>query len=183
MAFHRYKGRLVYRGDDTRDQDGCHVVSDPLEPSTNPRALVALNLAVFFRMMHGHVLSISDAIQAFLQAPLLEETWVVLGEELWFPHWFDRYPKGAKLCVRLWKSLYGHPLAGKLWQNYLTEKLAALNAVEVEGFPSNYLIQYGSKWSLFNVYVDDLTLSGDESLHQQFWDDFRRYINIEEVIV
>ena len=61
--------------------------------------------------------------------------------------------------------------------------MAALNAVEVEGFPSNYFIQYGSKWSLFNVYVDDLTLSGDESLHQQFWDDFRRYINIEEVIV
>ena len=130
-------------------------------------------------MIHKHAISLADAIQAFLQAPLLEETWVILGEELWLPHWFDMYPKGTKLCVKLCKSLYGHPLAGKLWQNYLNEKLAALNAVEIEGFPSNYLIQYGSKLLLLDVYVDDLTLSGDESLHQQFWNDLRRYINIE----
>ena len=34
-SFHRYKGRIVYRGDDIRDQDGCQVVFDPLETSTN----------------------------------------------------------------------------------------------------------------------------------------------------
>ena len=113
-SFHRYRGRIVYRGDDIRGQDGCQVVFDPLETSTNPTALVALNITLFFGMMQGNCTSLSDTIQAFLQVPLPEETWVVRGKELWFPEWFKIYPKGTRLCVRLLKSLYGHPLAGKL---------------------------------------------------------------------
>ena len=32
---------------------------------------------------------------------------------------------------------------------------------------------------LLNIYVDDLTLSGDSTLHQSFWQEMRRHINIE----
>ena len=179
ISCHKYKGRIVYRGDDIRDAEGAQVVFDPIETSTNPTALIALNLTLFFGMMKGNTLSLADAVQAFLQAPLLEETWVVLGEELWLPHWFDIYPKGTRLCVKLLKSLYGHPMAGKLWQSYLDERLLAMNAIQLEGFPSNYLTQRGSKMLLLNVYVDDLTLSGDSSLHRQFWEELHRHINIE----
>ena len=77
----------------------------------------------------------------------------MLGEELWLPEWFEIYPKGTRLCVRLLKSLYGYPLAGKLWQSYLDQRLAAMNAVELEGFPSNYSIQVGSKMLLLNIYM------------------------------
>ena len=101
------------------------------------------------------------------------------GEELWLPEWFEIYPKGTRLCVRLLKSLYGHPLAGKLWQSYLDQRLAAMNVVELEGFPSNYFIQAGSKMLLLNIYVDDLTLSGDSTLHQTFLEEMRKHINIE----
>ena len=75
--------------------------------------------------------------------------------------------------------IYGHPLAGKLWQNFLIEKLAILGAVELEGSSSSFLIQYGDKTLVLNIYVDDLTLAGDESLHQQFWNDLREHITIE----
>ena len=93
---------------------------------TNPTALVALNITLFFGMMQGNCTSLADAaIQAFLQAPLPEETWVVLGEELWLPEWFKIYPKRTRLCVRLLRSLYGHPLAGKLWQTYLDKKIGS----------------------------------------------------------
>jgi hypothetical protein len=72
------------------------------------------------------------------------------------------------------KSLYGHPLAGKLWQEYLNSRLKALNAVELEGFPSNFIIpRKGNKHLLLNVYVDDLTVSGETSLHEEFWRDLR----------
>ena len=70
-------------------------------------------------------------------------------------------------------------MAGKLWQSYLDERLLAMNAIQLEGFPSNYLIQRGSKMLLLNVYVDDLTLSGDSSLHRQFWEELHKHINIE----
>ena len=130
-------------------------------------------------MMQNNSTSLADAIQAFLQAPLPEETWVVLGEELWLAEWFKTYPRGTRLCVRLLKSLYGHPLAGKLWQSYLDQRLAALNAVELEGLPSTYFIQVGSKMLLLNTYVHDLTLSGDSTLHKSFWEEMRKHINIE----
>ena len=159
VSLHKYKGRIAYRGDDIRDQDGCQVVFDPVETCTNPTALVALNITLFYGMMQNNSTSLADAIQAFLQAPLPEETWVVLGEELWLPE------RSTRPCVRLLKSLYGHPLAGKLWQSYLDERLAAMNAVELEGYPSNYFVQVGSKMLLLNLYVDDLTLSGDATLH------------------
>ena len=114
VSLHKYKGRIVYRGDDIPDQDGYQVVFVPIETSTNPTALVALNITSFYGMLQNNSASLADAIQAFLQAPLPEETWVVLGEELWLPEWFKVHPKGSRLCVRLLKSLYGHPLAGKL---------------------------------------------------------------------
>ena len=82
ISCHKYKGRIVYRGDDIRDAEGTQVVFDPIETSANPTALIALNLTLFFGMMKGNTLSLADAVQVFLQAPLLEETWVVLGEEL-----------------------------------------------------------------------------------------------------
>ena len=171
ISLQKYKGRIVYRGDDIRDQDGCQVVFDPLETSTNPTALVALNITTARHLQMPFKLSSGRHC--------LRETWVVLGEELWLPEWFEIYPKGTRLCVRLLKSLYGHPLAGKLWQSYLDQRLAAMNAVELEGFPSNYFIQVGSKMLLLNIYVDDLTLSGDSTLHQTFWEEMRKHINIE----
>ena len=51
-----------------------------------------------------------------------------------------------------------------------------MNAVELEGYPSNYFVQVGSKMLLLNLYVDDLTylemrrcilpLAGDAETHQ-----------------
>ena len=32
---------------------------------------------------------------------------------------------------------------------------------------------------LLNIYVDDLTLSGDSTLRQTFWEEMRKHINIE----
>ena len=54
-----------------------------------------------------------------------------------------------------------------------------MNAVELEGDPSNYFVQVGSNMFLLNMYVDDLTLSGDATLHRAFWQEMRKHINIE----
>ena len=55
----------MYRGDDIRGQDGCQVVFDPLETSTNPTALVALNITLFFGMMQGNCTSLSGHHPSF----------------------------------------------------------------------------------------------------------------------
>ena len=55
-----------------------------------------------------------------------------------------------------------------------------MNAVELEGFPSNFTIpRKDNKRLLLNIYVDDLTVSGDRTLHAEFWRELRTMIKIE----
>ena len=69
-------------------------------------------------------------MQAFSQAPTEEETWVIVPYELWLEEWKAKYRKDVKLVVRLLRSLYGHPLAGKLWQAFLSDKLRQIGGIE-----------------------------------------------------
>ena len=108
------------------------------DTATTPTALTALNLALFFGSCEHNSISLSDAVQAFLQAPLEEETWVLVPYELWLDSWKHQYSRGTKLVVRLLKSLYGHPLAGKLWQQYLADRLTRMGGVESALYPSNW---------------------------------------------
>ncbi|CAE7223108.1 unnamed protein product [Symbiodinium natans] len=179
---HKFKGRIVYRGDCIFDQFGNHVLFEDV--ATTPTSLVALNIALFFGCQDGNAVSLADAIQAFLQADLAEagepDTWVILPEELWLDTWHKAYPSGSKLVVRLKRSLYGHPLAGKLWQKHLASVLTSFGGIEMDLFPSNFIFQMGSHTLLLNVYVDDLTLSGAKHLHAQFWKRLRAHIKLED---
>ena len=174
---HKYKGRIVYRGDLIRNESDELVLY--ADTATTPTALVALNLALFFGACEHNSISLSDAVQAFLQAPLEEETWVLVPFELWLDNWKTQYPKGSKLCVRLLKSLYGHPLAGKLWQSYLSERLTKLGGVESEIYPSNWFFRRNGHTLLLNIYVDDLTLCGRSHLHSSFWKELREHVKLE----
>ena len=57
------------------------------DTATTPTALAELNLALFFGSCKHNSISLSDAVQAFLQAPLEEETWVLVPYELWLDSW------------------------------------------------------------------------------------------------
>ena len=165
--FHKYKGRIVYRGDYITDESHNIVFFE--ETATTPTALTALNLTLWFGCLKEHTITCSDAVQAFLQAPLPEETWAILPYELWTPSIREKFPATAKVAVRLLKSLYGHPLAGRLWQEHLSAALTALGGVEVAEHPSNWLFRLEGQVMVLNIYVDDLTLAGAAKLHGQFW--------------
>ena len=161
---HKYKGRIVYRGDYITDESHNIVLFE--ETATTPTALTALNLTLWFGCLERHTITCSDAVQAFLQAPLSDETWAILPWELWTPSMKEKFPATARIAVKLLKSLYGHPLAGKLWQDHLATALAALGGVEVAEHPSNWLFHLDGHVLLLNIYVDDLTLAGHASLHE-----------------
>ena len=78
--------------------------------------MTALNLCLWWGSVEGHAISTADAIQAFLQSYLPEDelTYVVLPRQLWLREWSNRFQ--GKVAVRLRKSLYGHPQAGRLWR-------------------------------------------------------------------
>ena len=58
----KWKGRIVYRGDQVRDQDNNLLLFD--QTATTPTSLIALNAAIWYACRKGHAASCSDAIQA-----------------------------------------------------------------------------------------------------------------------
>ena len=175
--FRKFKGRVVYRGDKIYDELGNLVQFT--DTATNPTAITALNLALWFSCLPGNTVSASDAVQAFLQAILPEETWVALPPELWLEEWHSRFKKGDRVVVRLNKSLYGHPLAGKLWEDHLRAKLKEVGGTELESYPSNWLFTRKGQTLLLCIYVDDLVLSGPKTLHDAFWKELGALVKLD----
>ena len=122
----KYKGRIVYRGDRIRDSEGNIILFQ--ETATTPTAIISLQITLWFGMKHGNKVTCSDAVQAFLQSVLDEGdfTLVIIPKELWLMSWSKRFGEHAVLAVRLRKSLYGHPKAGRWWQEHLTSCIVAL---------------------------------------------------------
>ena len=98
-------------------------------------------------------MSYSDAIQAYLQPELKEETYVILPKELWLPGWEERFGTHTHIVVSLRKGICGYPQAGRLWQEYLSRILVSLGGKESQEFPSNWLVL------ILNIYIDDLSLN------------------------
>ena len=94
----------------------------------------------------------------------------------------QKFPPTAKIAVKLLKSLYGHPFAGRVWQEHLSERLQAIGGVEIPEHPSNWVFRMGNDILLLNVYVDDLTLTGKSSLHASFWKRLREIVKLDPEI-
>lgn len=126
-------------------------------------------------MKRENKVTCSDAVQAFLQSFLDQGDFmlVIIRKELWLSSWSRKFGEHAVLAVRLRKSLYGHPKAGRWWQDHLTTCLIALGGIEMQEHASNFVFRWTGDDGKFhviplNVYLDDLTLSGHHSCHASF---------------
>ena len=117
--------------------------------------------------MPGNDGEANDAVSAYTQvflkdaARLLKQgdtpcpdTWISLPRNRRPPSW-DNVEDPA---VPLECNLYGHPLAGLLWERHLEEILIEIGWEKVSGWECLYLHR---KMKLFlSVYVDDFKLVG-----------------------
>ena len=126
--FHSYKGRIVFRGDIVKDEDGAFAVFT--EQGASASNMAAAKMLDAISRLPGNDGEDSDAIGAYTQVKLSDaakllgpgvvtETWISLP-----PH---RRPKSwdkieNPVCP-LVLNLYGHPLAGLLWELYQEEIL------------------------------------------------------------
>ena len=175
--FQKFKGRIVYRGDRVLDEFSNFVFFE--ETSTTPTGLIALNTSLCWGCLPGHSVSCSHAVQAYLQSELKEETYVILPKELWLQGWEKRFGAQTRVVVRLRKSLYGHPQAGRLWQEYLSRILVSLGGKESQEFPSSWFFEYHDGVLILNIYVDDLSLCGLTKLHTPFWQALRARVKLD----
>ena len=90
------KVRLVFRGDDTRDQNNQLALFR--EMKSIPATIATVHIVFWFGLRPGHKVTIADARKAYLQAPI-----------------GPRFLPMRKLR----KALYGHPTSGDDWCEYL----------------------------------------------------------------
>ena len=110
----------------------------------------------------------TDASCAYTQLSLIEchsllgdatkfvETWVTIPSNSRPTEWVEigiKYP----VC-RLWMNLYGHPIAGLLWQNAAHHKITAAGFQPIDGWECLYL---NKELKVFlSVHVDDFKIAG-----------------------
>ena len=110
-----YKGRLVFRGDCVRDQDGNWGVWT--EQGTSSSHLMAARVVDAVGNMEGMCSEDADATSAYAQtdlAPDCPPTWISLPRDRWPDEWYgeDGTDKYVNPVVRLKSNFYGHPCAG-----------------------------------------------------------------------
>jgi len=171
----KHKGRICYRGDNAKDQEGAAAVYQEL--SANPTSIQSANCNMAYGCFPGNKTTTADAVRAYVQAKLRSKskTWVRIPKELWRPEWHGKFTQ--PMCL-LEKALYGHPESGAHWEEHLTKAIKALGGEPVEGHPSSFFVKKTKL--LLTVYVDDLLLSGPASEHAGFWKSLSAEILVED---
>jgi hypothetical protein len=160
QEYWKYKGRIVFRGDDVKDEYGAPAVFQNL--SASPTGVHTTNSTIVWGSLPGHSVQVSNAIRAYIQSTLnsQHETWVLIPPELRPKHWAARRP----MC-RLVKALYGHPESGGHWE--AEKAVQKIGGISIPNHPSSFF--FPASRMLLTVYVDDLLLAGPDGGHAAIW--------------
>ena len=130
----KYKGRVVFQGNEVRDQNFDYAIFDEL--SSAPASMAAAKAADAFGVCEGHDIQQADAEQAYIQSKLGgTKTWVRLPKDRWPAAW-----QGMKdpVCPLL-LALYGHPDSGGYWEKHCNTHLGSVGFVPVPEWRSCFL--------------------------------------------
>lgn len=138
-----YKGRIVFRGDNVKDETGHYAVFT--DQGTSASYIAGTKMIDIVARSPGCVGQDADARSAFTQITIAEatgllgldfpDTWIKLPKERWPDHWRS-FPLDYDPIVPLEGNLYGHPLAGLLWDKCSQEKIIACGFEKVRGWES-----------------------------------------------
>ena len=111
----KFKGRLVYRGDNVKDAEGLYAIFQEL--GSSPPGMEAGKSAAAYGCVEGHQCQSSDADQAYIQAEFTGvETYVRLPKDRQPEWWKTKLPHNKSPVCRLKRCLYGHPDSGGMWE-------------------------------------------------------------------
>ena len=159
-AFWEYKVRGVFGGHNVRDENGAQKFYE--DNGSCPAGIGSARTAVAYAAAVDGIVEAADAEAAYIQSVLTgPSTFCILP-----PEWISYMPadvqsKAAGMfnpVFKMIKSLYGHPTAGKCWEDHLTSILVGLGWAPLEGMKSCYIhLRSGSKDGpvYLCVYVDD----------------------------
>ena len=119
----KHKGRVVFRGDIVKDESGSSAVFT--EQGSSASQMTAAKVMDIISRMPGCAGQAADAVSAFSQVKMEDaskllkipksecpDIWIRLPKHQWPKSW----PSMEDPVVPLERNLYGHPLAGLLWE-------------------------------------------------------------------
>jgi len=181
----KYKGRVVFRGDQVRDESGFFAVFS--EQGTSASHQSGAKLLDAIARMPGCDGGDSDAVGAYTQCPLSDAEFLLddSGDlETWISLPPTRRPKSwdnidEPVC-RLRLNLYGHPLAGLLWEKYCQKALFEEGFEKVKGWECMY--KHVKDQLFLSVYVDDFKMAGNKTTLKPMWEKIGKRIKLEESV-
>ena len=170
--FLRKYGRIVLRGDTVKTDDGEFAVFT--EQGTSASHLAAAKFIDAIARLPGNDGKDSDAVGAYTQV-LLSDADRLLGPgkmpEIWISLPKTKQPaswEGIKdpVCPLL-VNLYGHPMAGLLWEKFCEEILLSEGFEKVPSWECLYV--HRQQKIFMSVYVDDFKGAGDKENLAAMW--------------
>ena len=129
----KFKGRVVFQGNNVRDQNYDWAVFQEL--SSCPATIEASKAADCYGCFEGNDVMQADAEQAYIQAELRgTETWVELPKEEWPKSWSGMLRPVCPLKL----ALYGHPDAGGHWEAHCESHLASVGCERIPDWHSTF---------------------------------------------
>ena len=179
-----YKGRVVLRGDNVKEEDGFYALFS--EQGSSSSQLEAGKAMDAISRAPGCAGEVSDALKAYTQVPLaliaklLKEDYVETGIKL--PR--DRRPKewddiDDPVCL-LRVNLYGHPLAGLYWEKFCQHQLFAIGFKKVPGWECLYVHKEAGLF--LSIYVDDFQMAGKEASLEPMWKKLGEKLELEPAV-
>ena len=152
----KYKGRVVLRGDIVKDDSGSYAVVT--EQGSSASQMTAAKIMDIISRLPGCDGQAADAVSAYTQVKMEDahkllkipksecpDIWIRLPRHKWPKSWSSMEDP----IVPLERNLYGHPLAGLIWERQF-EKILLKHGWEMAGKKQNL----DPMWKLLNKEVD-----------------------------
>ena len=167
----KFKGRVVFQGNDVRDENWAGAMFQEL--GSSPATMQASKAADSFGLFEGHTVTQADAEQAYIQSKLGgEATWVRIPPNRAPDSWKRLKDPVCPLVL----ALYGHPDAGSYWEQHCEKALLSLGYTPIEGWRSCF---FHKGLNLFLVvYVDDMKMAGPKQNHDIGWKQIGAKLNV-----
>ena len=163
--YQKYKGRLVLRGDIVKDDSGaCAVFTEQESSASQMTAAKVMDifpdfLDVQVKQLMQYPLKLRSKMEdapTLLEIPKSEcpDIWIRQPKHKWRKSWSSMEDP----VVLLERNLYGHPLAGPLWERQFEKILLQYGWKKVSNWECSFV--HRQKGLFLSVYVDDINLAG-----------------------
>ena len=181
----KYKGRVVLRGDIVKDNFGSYAVFT--EQGSSASQMTAAKIMDIISRLPGCDGQAADAVSAYTQvkmedAPKLlkvpksecPDIWIRLPRHKWPKSWSSMEDP----VVPLERNLYGHPLAGLLWERQFEKVLLKHGWEKIPNWEC--LFVHREKGLFLSVYVDDIKLAGKKHNIDPMWKVLNKEVDLGE---